>query len=81
MVMDKCTMEIPPADYEWKDTQMDPMAIMPAAGQKTVALADEAARNLGCTSAKAFLQVQQEKYVAGAIGVGALAWLLLKHKQ
>ena len=57
MVMDKCTMEIPPADYEWKDTQMDPMAIMQAAGQKTVALADEAARNLGCTS---LLQVQQE---------------------
>lgn len=80
MVMDKCTMEIPPADYEWKDTQMDPMAIMQAAGQKTVALADEAARNLGCTSAKAFFKYNK-KYVAGAIGVGALAWLLLKHKK
>lgn len=80
MVMDKCTMEIPPADYEWKDTEMDPMAIMQAAGQKSVALADEAARNLGCTSAKAFFKYNK-KYVAGAIGIGALAWLLLKHKK
>ncbi len=59
---------------------MDPMAIMQAAGQKTVALADEAARNLGCTSAKAFFKYNK-KYVAGAIGIGALAWLLLKHKK
>ena len=47
---------------------------------KTVALADEAARNLGCTSAKAFFKYNK-KYVAGAIGIGALAWLLLKHKK
>ena len=60
MVMDKCTMEIPPADYEWKDTEMDPMAIMQAAGQKTVALADEAARKPWMHKRESLLQVQQE---------------------
>ena len=46
MVMDKCTMEIPPADYEWKDAQMDPMAIMQQQAERTVALATVGRREI-----------------------------------
>lgn len=59
---------------------MDLGGIVQAVGKKTTELADEAARNFGCTSAKAFL-TYNKKYLVGAAGIGVLAWLLLRRKK
>ena len=80
MVMDKCTMEIPSPDYEWKDKEMDQTGIVEKAGQKAKEVADDLARNFGCVSAEAFWKYNG-KYVAGAAGIGLLACLLLRLRK
>lgn len=83
MKMEKCSMEIPPADYEWKLNSFDPMAVMKAAAGKVEPLADEAARNLGSVSAKAFLQYNGKRMlkVAGVVGGVGVALALLKRRR
>lgn len=69
MVLDSCSMPIPPEDYEWQPSD----GALQKATSVVKAGADKLAKDFGCTDAKAFVKYNGKRTlgVLGAVAAGA----------
>lgn len=73
MVLDSCSMPIPPEDYEWTPADAFPKKLV--SGAKNCV--DNLARDFGCVDAKAFVKYNGKRTL-GAIGAIAAGAFLIK---
>lgn len=76
MKMDRCSMEPPAPDYEWKPTQFDPLEVMKAAGKT----AREAPTELATVGPLAYAKAHPAAVGAAAFGIAAAAHLIAHRK-
>lgn len=83
MVDDRCTMEIPPADYVWEPKKCPLGEACAPLAAKVKECADAAAKNFGCVDAEAFVKYNGKRVAIGAAvgaGVAVALAMLLKRK-
>lgn len=83
LVDDRCTMEIPPADYVWEPKKCPLGEACAPLAAKAKECADAAAKNFGCVDAEAFVKYNGKRVAIGAAvgaGVAVALAMLLKRK-